>query len=103
MILIRIPCEPPITIQCSYIKRNSVVIISDLHTVATAIYYHVIEKLSGLGRFLECWKCNICITYNTSTFALPDIYAFAFRYWAHSSNVHIIKLIISGKAHLSAL
>ena len=32
------------------------------------------QTTSGLGRFLECWKCNIF--YDTGICALPDIYAF---------------------------
>ena len=56
------------------------------------LLYKLAEQLtSGLGRFLECQKCNI--SYNTGTRALPDIYLLALGRCAY----------ISGKALLPVL
>ena len=39
-----------------------------------------------LGRFLDCWKCNI---YNTGTHTLPDIYALILRHCAPSGIMRV--------------
>ena len=47
-------------------------------TVGVCYYYKLAEQWTlGLGRFLECQKCNIIISYNTGTRALSDIYILA--------------------------
>ena len=39
---------------------------------------------SKLGEFYECLKCNIIISYNIDTHALPDMYALGPQAYMHT-------------------
>ena len=56
---------------------ENVKITSHNHSQHLLLYKLAEQSTSGLGRFSECRKCNIYISYNTDILTLPDIYALA--------------------------
>ena len=48
-------------------------ISSHNHSQYLLLYKVAVQLLLSLGRFRECRKCNILVTYNTGTCALPDM------------------------------
>ena len=49
------------------------------HNEYPLLYKEAEISMSRLGKFLECWKCYIIITYNMCTRDLPDMYALRLR------------------------
>ena len=59
-------------------KHNRKVKITSHNHNQLLLPYKLAEQLaSGLGRFIECWKCNMYISYNTC------------RHWCFAGYMHL--------------
>ena len=101
------PCNPIIEMSTVVIVMETLITLWNVEkhyrNVKITSHYHNLYKpaehfLSGLGRFLEYWKRNIRISYNTSIHALPDIYTYPWVLHALRRRAYIL-----GKALLPVL
>ena len=63
---------------------TTIKIESHNHNEYPLLYYRDRDTAIKFGQILECRKCNIRISYNTGTHALPDIYALALGHRAYN-------------------